>query len=198
MNVRLRYNTDMLGAVYFDGRLQINNYSINLGMVTQVTDNAETNVAVERLKCMLQHELQGMVWFHQRHAAQAKIMADLGTRVAILPEEPVDQVIGMVLYCKLNAVMEGRVSVTNLDIASVLGDWIWYSHDESENLGPLQTSGWWTDASPSTDSSDDITADNVVTICQRRWHEHDLNWPSEAADMDDNRVVLARFPRHEK
>lgn len=199
MNIRLKYNSEMLGAVYYDDRLQLNNYSVNLLLITNDADNRETNIAIERLKCMLHHELQGVVWFHERHTPQARIMQDLGTRVAILPEEPVDQVIGMTLYSKLNAVMEGRVTVTNLDIASALGEWIWYSHDEAESLGPLQVPGWWNDATPSYDSNADVAdSHNVVSIRQRQWHEYDLNWHNESqAEADDNRVVFTQFPRRE-
>lgn len=199
MNVKLRYNTDLLGAVYFDNRLQINNYSVKIGLVTHVTDNVETNIAIERLKCMLHHELQSVVWFHERHTPQARIMQDLGTRVAILPEEPVDQVIGMVLYSKLNAIMEERVTVTNLDIASALGEWIWYSHDETEHLGPLNMPGWWSDPTPAYDSNANTAeGHNVVTIRQRQWHEYELNWHSDdETGSDDNRVVFTQFPRRE-
>jgi hypothetical protein len=35
----------------------------------------------------------------------------MGINVTTLPEEPVDQIIGMMLYYKLNAIMEGRMIV---------------------------------------------------------------------------------------
>ena len=59
MNVRLQYDTDFLGGVYYDERLQLNNYSVSISMVTKTIDPVETNIAMDRLKFFIGEVLAG-------------------------------------------------------------------------------------------------------------------------------------------
>jgi len=123
----------------------------------------------------------------------------MGIRVTTLPEEPVDQIVGMMLYYKLNAVMEQRMTVTGLDIASSLGDNVWYQHDEDDLSGPFATDGWWYRASMQHESIEpDPVLDNVVKVIPTGWYELNLDWPENSAPIVDNTIVYGKFPRNDK
>jgi hypothetical protein len=197
MNVRLQYDTDFLGGVYYDERLQLGSYSISLSMVTKTVDPVETNVAMDRLKFFIGEIIAGTVFINQEHTEQAETLSWCGANVTTLPEEPVDQIIGMMLYYKLNAIMEGRIEITQLDISSTLGEGVWYLHDEDDNAGPFSTKGWWDDSSTQHDTIEvEPVVDNVVKVISAGWHEADLDWP-EQPSTTGNTVVFGKFPKNE-
>ena len=143
MNVKLQYELDFMAGIYYDDRLQLNQYSVSLQLLTQSINALVTNVAMERLKAFVYSELCDTVFVGPNNQAQAEMFAMMGMNVTTLPEEPVDQIIGLMLYCKLNAIMEDQMLVTKLDIQSYLGDSVWYQHDEDDVIGPFRNNGWW-------------------------------------------------------
>jgi len=198
MNVRLQYDIEFMAGIYYDDQLQLNSYAINLGLLTKTTDAASTNIAMDRLKYFMHGELANTVFVNQLNQDRAEMMQIMGINVTTLPEEPVDQIIGMMLYCKLNAIMEGRMTLTRLDLSSVLGDSVWYQHDEDDALGPLREDGWW--HRPTTEHhsiAESITPDNVVRVTPNAWHELGLTWPEQETENTANTVVFANFSRNE-
>jgi hypothetical protein len=199
MNVRLQYDLEFLAGVYYEDQLQMNRYSVSLNLLTKTRDSASTNIALDRAKAFVHSALESSVFINQNNMERAEFMQMMGIRVTTLPEEPVDQIIGMMLYYKLNAVMEGRMTVTGLDISSTLGDSVWYQHDEEDVAGPFLTDGWWHRASMQHESIErEPVPDNIVKVMSTGWYELNLEWPENAAPVSANTVVFANFPRNEK
>jgi hypothetical protein len=199
MNVRLQYDLDFLAGIYYDDRLQLNSYSVSMSLLTKTTDAVNTNIAMDRLKIFMHGELSNTVFVNQALKERAEMLQIMGVNVTTLPEEPVDQIIGMMLYYKLNAIMEGRMSVTRLDLMSALGDSVWYQHDEDEDSpGPFRAEGWWhapTVQHHNVDVGD--VEDNVVKVVPNAWIEYGLTWPEDTAEPIANTVVFANFSRNE-
>ena len=199
MNVRLQYDLEFMAGIYYDDRLQLNSYSVNLGLLTKTTDAASTNIAMDRLKYFVHGELANTVFVNQDSTERAEMMQIMGINVTTLPEEPVDQIVGMMLYYKLNAIMEGRMTVTRLDLSSILGDSVWYQHDAGEDSpGPFREEGWWHASTVQHDSIlESVTADNVVRVIPNAWHELGLIWPEQETEPTANTVVFANFTKNE-
>lgn len=200
MNIRLQYDLDFLGGIYFNNALQLNSYSVVLQVITQTADPVELNIAWERLKAFVHIELSDTVFINRTHREQAEMMAMLGMNVTTLPEDPVDQVIGLMLLCKLNAIFEGRLRVTQLDISSRIGDDVWYLMDEEDGLGVFAEPGWWHE--PTVEHHDldlEKSSEKVLKVSPSAWIEYGLTWP-EIVDKNSKKaqtVVYAKFPRHE-
>jgi hypothetical protein len=198
MNVRLQYDLKFLAGVYYDDRLQINSYDVSMNLLTKTKDAASTNIAMERLKAFVFDTLNSTVFINQTNMERAEFLQMMGANVTTLPEEPVDQIVGMMLYYKLNAVMEDRMVITALDIASELGDGVWYQHDEDDSAGPFAKDGWWHQSSIQHDTIEpEQPADNVVKVISTGWYEMGLDWP-ENTEPVTNTVVYANFPKNEK
>lgn len=202
MNVRLQYNLEFAGAIHMDGVLQLNQYQVNLNLETRSNDRHAINVAMDRLKCFVNSVMADAVFVNQKESDLCEILDMVGANVVTLPDEPVDQIVGLMLFCKLNAIMEGVMIVTALDICSTLGDDVWYEHTEEDAVGPLAQDGWW-NLPDTTHNNLTITEimDNVVKVAPNSWgHEYGLMWPG-AVDKDQekehNTVVYAKFPKHE-
>lgn len=196
MNVRLQYDLEFLAGVYFEERLQMNRYSVSMNLLTQTRDSHSTNVALDRVKAFVYGALESTVFINQQQKDKAEMMQLLGISVTTLPEEPVDQIVGMMLYYKFNSIMEGRMTVTNLDIASTLGDSVWYQHDSEDLAGPFVEDSWWHRASMQheTVEANEVAA-NVVKVISTGWHELGLEWPENLLPPTDSTVVFANFPK---
>jgi hypothetical protein len=199
MNVRLQYDLEFLAGIYYNNCLQLNNYEVSINLLTKTTDSASTNIAMERLKAFVHSILTSTVFINQANQERAEFLQMIGCNVTTLPEEPVDQIVGMMLYYKLNAIMEDRMVINSLDIASRLGDGVWYQHDAEDSAGPFATDGWWHKSSTQHETIESEKAPgNVVKVISTGWHEMVLEWPENTLPPGDNTVVYGKFPRNEK
>lgn len=198
MNVRLQYDVEFLAGVYYENTLKMNNYSVSMNLLTASTDAVVTNVAMDRLKYFVFGMLDSTVFINGKNKEQAEMLALLGVNVTTLPEEPVDQIIGMMLYYKLNAIMEGNLIVSSLDISSELGDSVWYQHDEDDNAGPFSKPGWWSASGLQHETIElEPVEDKVVKVVSKGWHELGLEWPEPENTGVGNVVVFGNFGRNE-
>lgn len=196
MNVRLQYDLEFLAGIYYDDCLQINSYDVSMSLVTKSKDVASTNIAMDRVKAFVYGVLQSTVFINQNNMERAEFLQLAGCNVTTLPEEPVDQIIGMMLYYKLNAIMEERMVITNLDLSSKLGDGVWYQHDEEDSAGPFSQDGWWHKSNIQHDTIElEEQQDNVVKVTSTGWYEMDLDWPENNLPQNANTVVYANFPK---
>ena len=201
MNVRLQYDIEFLAGIYYDNQLQMNSYSASLSLVTRTKDTKSTNVAMDRLKAFVYGELESTVFINQNYHEHAEMMQIMGANVTTLPEEPVDPIVGMMLYYKLNAIMERRMEIVQLDISSRLGDGVWYMHSEDDLSGPFAKDGWWHQSSLQHNTLDPVDAEiNVVKVVPNAWMEYGLIWPETdtvQVNQTANTVVFANFSKHE-
>lgn len=200
MNVRLEYDMNWRAAIWFEDRLQINDYSAELSIHTNTMDHEDHVTCMARLNHFVYHELTNTVFVKQDNQEQLKALAAAGIKVTTLPEEPIDQIIGIALYCKLNAILEERMIVTNVTIQSLLGDNVRYLHSNQESLGPCAEAGWWTDPGPVHSNFKPTTGGKRVVKINRTptWRDMDLGWSgTEAPKNETNTVVFAKFPTDE-
>lgn len=194
MNVRLHYTTDFLASVYYNKRLLINNYTVNLELLTQTEDDEAVNIAMDRLKGFIDIELAHTVFIQDTQVNEILAMDALGVNLTTLPDAPLDQIVGLMLYCKLNAIMEDRMVVTSLDISSAVGGRVWYLHDDGEPVGPFADEGWWNEPGPNH-CPDVIATDNIFKVNVGSWSERGLAWQEDT--HDENTVVYANFGQNE-
>lgn len=198
MNVRLQYDVEFLAGIYYENSLKMNSYHVSMNLLTTSNDAVITNIAMDRLKYFVFGELDSTVFINEDYKEQAEMLALLGVNVTTLPEEPVDQIIGMMLYYKLNAIMEGNMIITALDVSSELGDSVWYQHDEEDSPGPFAKDGWWSTPGLQHDTIELTPAeDKVVKVVNKGWHELGLEWPEPNSPTPGNVVVFGNFRRNE-
>jgi len=198
MNVKIQYDTEFMAGVYAHDTLYLNSYSISLSLLTKTLDSESTNIAIERVKCFMHHVLADTVFFGPNDHEKAEMYQLMGTNVTTLPEEPVDQIVGIMLYCKLNAIMQDRMCVTGLSISSVIGDAMCFLFDEDDSLGPLAKEGWWHDPSVQHNTIESETVpENVVKVIPSVWHEYGFVWPEEKSENRSNTVSYPNFKKNE-
>lgn len=197
MNVRLRFNITFPAAAWFDGELMMTNYTLALNLLTLTMDPQDQNIAMDRIKYFLLNELHSTIFINQTDVERAEVFTDIGLNVTTLPEEPVDQVVGIMLYYKLNAIMEGRMKITELVFSSEAGDSIEYFHSEHEHTDLFPETGWWHEPNlchSNVEFDDEEDSENVVDLnADDDWREQDLGWAQAEVTQDIGQVVFANF-----
>lgn len=197
MNARLRKSFGWYAGLVYQGRFMVNHFNCELDLLTVSESAGEQNTAYERMKYYMHHVLDDSILIASDDPTLDKYL-DTGARVIVLPDEPVDQIVGIMLYLKLNAVMENRLVVSRTETWSTQGDQTSYIHVGGENVGPnLGTDGWWADARPTWSAVRSRADDKVVNLERTpEWKDLGLAW--DTPDDDGNhRVIFARFEKNE-
>lgn len=197
MNVKIGCTLRLTAGAWFNDHLIMNNYSITLKLLTITSDHNNQNIALDRVKYMVEQCLTDTIFICDSEIEQIRLLRAAGLGVTVLPEEPVDQVIGMMLFSKLNAIMEGNMVVRTVLISSEAGDDIIYEHDHAEENQLFENiDGWWNNHEPMHDSSlDTADTDTLVIIPSGKlWREVGLEWNSgDSTEVQENILVFAEF-----
>ena len=195
MNVRLRYTMPFSAGVYYGGEMRMNHYTATVYMTTNTRDPVNHNVAFERIKYFVYEQLDSSIFINSEHQDQCEQFVAAGLSVTTMPGEPVDQLIGLMLYHKLNAIMEDRIVVDETEISSVLGESMVYLHSGNEHTDVEQFPDWWTTEDPAHSDYVLLAADKVLTMHNAgAWRELELAWSEpDTATETGNIVVFADF-----
>ena len=192
MNVRIAQLLSINAGSWFDEELEMNSYTIKLWMITQCTSESEQNIAFRRMKHFIHYELGNTIFIDSAEKEKGKDFAQAGLNITPLPGAPSDQLIGIMLFHKLNAIMEGRIAVVEVEISA--GDGVIYLHGENETSDDIQQPDWWNTADL---VHSDITAstENVVNLrTVTTWRDLNLSWDEpEAVEETGNTIVFADF-----
>jgi len=195
MNVRLVKTWYWQSGRVIAGECYINAYTARIQMHTTAMDAAEHSVAYERMEHWFQRVMQDSVLI-SADDPKLRAYSATGQRLLVFPEDPVDQLVGIMLCIKLNHITEGRLVITDVDLGSINGEEMTYRHNHTEAAGPMATSGWWQDSRPAWSVIGARSPSTKVVAMARspEWHSVGLDWPSKNT-MPDSAVVFADFDR---
>lgn len=150
MSARVSREFKIDAAIHYDSSFIINSYLIVLDMDVITEDIREQNISLERIKFILEGCIDNCIMIHDTELVAINAYASAGIRVCTLPEEPYDQIVAAVIMSKLNAVAEGKLSITEVTINSKICDGVSFHISREEDSDFRSTQGvWWTDNSPS-------------------------------------------------
>ena len=203
MNVRIQYPISFTAGIYYNKQMQMNNYVAKLYMMTNTPDGAANNVAFDRIKHFVYAELDSSIFISSEHEEQCKKYIDAGLKITTFPGDPVDQVVGLMLFYKLSAIMEDRIIIGEVEVSSAIGEGLIYIHGDNENIDNLDQPAWWHTPDLIHCEGDLIDNDKIVTMHHSSmWRELDLQWPdiedvTEEPNEDEsgNTVVFADFKK---
>ena len=200
MNVRLEYEMNWRAAIWFESRLQVNDYHATISMYTNTSNQEDHVTCMERINHFVYHELTNTVFIKQDDQEQIQALAAAGIKITPLPEEPIDQIIGIALYCKLNAILEEKMIVTGVNIQSDLGDNVRYLHSDQESRGPCDTPGWWYDSGPTHSNFKPTVGGKRRVVKLNRtpsWRDLELDWSDSEPVPTNSNTVVFKFPTDE-
>ena len=175
----------------------MNNYTLRVWMATVSEDPDAQSTAFERLKYFIYTCMESTIFIDVAETEQCDRYVQAGLHITTMPGAPVDQLIGIMLYHKLNAVMENRMIVFETELSSAVGEYMVYLHSEEEHTVGYVQPEWWNTADLTHSKFASANSDNVVAIPQATaWGELDMAWTDdEAGDESGNIVVFADFKK---
>jgi len=198
VNVRLSKLFVWQSGVVYNQQFHINTYSCKIDFSTLTTDATQTNLAYERIRYWMENILDNSVLMSDSNELLPAYQAT-GQRIITLPDEPVDQLVGIMLFSKLNSIAQERVTVTDLSVSSIMGDEVIYNHSHNESFVPFPQSAWWDDPSPIWYNKKETRVTEKVVNLDRvlEWADLDLDW-KRPEEKGNNQVVFANFASHEE
>lgn len=156
---------------------QISHFSFNLFMDIDTESFHEQNVAMDRLKFFTYACINDTVFINAKEKKLIEKYTACGLKVCAMPEDPHDQIIAVMLFKKLNAIVEGRLSILEISLTSTNGDGVAFIYEVDEPEGPFETAGWWSKSDISI-SEEKRPKDKVVNLFKRApsWDEIGLAW----------------------
>ena len=201
MNVRLQKTLTFTSGVWYNNteHLQMNNYTVRVHLHTNTSNTADQNIAFGRMKYFVYYEMDSGIFVNQESKEKCLQLLSSGLSVVTMPTDPVDQMIGIMLYYKLNAIMEQRLIVTEVEIESCFGENLVYLHHEDEDTTDIVRPKWWDTADLLHCDAELLQQDKVVAINHARtWRDLDLAWSDNASGTSPgNVVVFADFKRND-
>jgi len=197
MNVRLKYDLHFPAAVYYNDQLRMNNYSLRLWMTTNSENPTDQNISFERIKYFVYTQMDSTVFINSDLKDQCQSLAQAGLNITTMPGDPVDQLIGIMLYYKLNAITEDRMIVIETEIASAHGENMTYIHSDFETTSGYDQPEWWT--SPDLTHNDLVPedTDKVLSIPNANvWRDIDLDWAESTIDDATGNIVIVDFKKN--
>jgi hypothetical protein len=173
MTAKIEKEFEFLSAIHFEGNFLINNYSLTLFMTVETERQYEQLIAIERANYFLNSYVDSAIFVQDTEKKAIEKYEKAGMNVLVIPEEPYDQIIGLVLLSKINAIMEDRLIITGITFTSKLASEIKF-HTPIEEIEEFAGNYWWNDPTLRTKNID--KKDKVVKLHDNNWAELGLTW----------------------
>jgi hypothetical protein len=144
MSARISKKFFFQAAVHHEKIFLINDYEVELHMTVQTDDMYEQNIAMDRIKYLFEFKFDNALFINANEHKSLDLYSKANIRVCPLPEDPYDQIIGILIMNKCNVITENRLAITSVQIKSKLCDDVIFdifADEETEFL--RQTNVWW-------------------------------------------------------
>ena len=192
MNVKIDWRSDFLGICAYDDKILPNHFKVEMQMITRTENPRFQYVAFERMKFLVNDIFGNSIFIGHENPSLEFLGNRYPDKMVLLPEEAYDQVIGVALYCKANAVMEEAIHCQSVRISSYIGDSVWYQFEDGEDMGPYavatprrrskrSSAPWW-------HRPDILTFDTTSKIEYSTWEDLLLGWEEDSDEPVEETV----------
>lgn len=195
MTTRIERDFSFQAGVYFNGVYSMNIYNFTAYMNVETDSPKEQNVSMERIKFFLSECLENSIFIQDTEKKAIEKYKNADMKLAVLPEEPYDQIIAIALIIKLNAIVEGRLMITDITIHSKLSDDVKFLYDIDEPIGPFEERGWWNETSPAItcETVKQNKKDKIVKLVKTQsldWADVDLEWDETRSYKERPEIIF--------
>lgn len=193
MTSRLQQEFSFQAGVYKEDAFLMNVYDMSVVMNIETDDIREQNIAAERVSYYLTECLENCIFVNVSEKKVIDKYIAAGFNVCTFPDDPYDQLITVMLLSKLNAIVEGRFTITDVVLTSRLSPGVSYLHDSESPEGPFATKGWWNEPNAAiTSPVAPSKKDKVVQFSVKtdEWAEIGLCWKESPILADQIEITF--------
>lgn len=175
MNIQIEKDFTFLTAIHFEQKFMVNLYELSAKMEVLTENVREQNIAIERMTHFLTATIEDVIFVHDAEKEAIQNYTNAGMKVCIIPEEPYDQIIGMILLNKCNAIMENRIVVNEIIFGSKLSNLIKFNINGEMSKLEYPNDSWYNKSFASI--TDKGKKEKIVTLFDKNnWSELGLTW----------------------
>jgi len=178
LGTRISREFNFLAAVYFEKNFLMNSYDVSLTFTVETDSIHEQNIAMDRVKFFVNQQLENCVFVQDTETKLIDKYRDAGLKVCCIPDEPYDQIITILMLYKINAICEGRLVATDIQLNSMLSDDVGFLYDiEDLTVQHPYKSGWWTENSTTITNNVSGKKEKIVKLVKKYdWASLGLDW----------------------
>ena len=195
MNVRLDYESNFPAVIVNGNKIYPNIFNYKLTLITNSDDEVIQNIAFDRVKFLLAEVFNNSIILNKSNPHYKFFQTLMSSKIVALPHEPYDQIIGLALFSKINAIMDNQIVLVELSISSLAGGDLWYNIDSEDDLEIFKDDSsikskkpWWLREDIQT--SDDSGFANE----QISWADLTLSWDIDENEPQDFEVEFVPDP----
>jgi hypothetical protein len=175
MNIQIEKDFTFLTAIHFEKKYMVNLYELCAKMEVLTENPKEQNIAIERMNYFLTGYIENVIFIQDTEKEAIQNYTNAGIKVCPVPEEPYDQIIGMILINKCNAIMENRIAVTEITFGSKLSNLIKFNISGEIAKLEYPENVWYNKNTLSV--TDKHKKDKIVSLFDiNNWAELELTW----------------------
>lgn len=181
MSVKIQKEFTFMSGVHFDNRFIINLYEMNAVMSVETMNTEDQNTAINRISYFFNYCIENCIFINESHHEQIEKYEKAGLRVCLIPEEPYDQIIGLILINKCNSIMEDKVIITDIVFGSKLNNFVRFELD-IETAETFSGENWWNCSSLCIENSKlekKVKEGKIVKLFDNKkdeWASLELTW----------------------
>jgi hypothetical protein len=137
----IKLETKFSSTIVIQDVLLPNTWFIDIRLVANSNVNQKNyNIALDRIEFYVNEILDNSILLSPKSGELFNQPSGLNGCVHMLPDEPYDHLIGIVLYTKLNSILEKVFFVESIAVNSYQGDNITHTYESSDgDMGTLRT-----------------------------------------------------------
>lgn len=175
MNAEIEKDFTFLTSIHFENKFQVNLYEMKAYMQILTENAIEQNVAIERLDYFLGDYIDSAVLIKETEEEAINTYRAAGLKICTTPEEPYDQIVGMILINKCNAIMEGRIVMTDITFGSKLSNLIKFNIEHEIAAAEFAGKHWYNKHTLSLHNK--TKKDKIVNLFEQNdWKDVGLTW----------------------
>lgn len=199
MNHNIEWTTNFLAIDVIDEGVIPNFYTVRLSLrVNPETSATNHAIAFERIKCLIDERFSDGILVAYEDDLSDLFFDICAGQLIVLPDYPHDQVVGMALFSKINAIVEGNIIVDSIQISSAQGNNLTYTFSSDSpgftaKRGSKKVVLWWDRPDLTTF---DVTNDEYEVTS---WEELGLMWevPAKPKKGKKSTKPVATTPKME-
>jgi hypothetical protein len=140
---------------------------------------------MERLKYLVYECFENSVFVAFNETETIEKYSNAGLKVCIIPEEPYDQIIALLILLKSNAIVEGKLKITDIKLISKLSDNVKFIEQIETAVNGIPQDGWWNTIEPHLYSKSQDKKEKIVKLVKDPWNELHLSWKEKKSKSSE-------------
>ena len=176
MNMKLNHTMDFSAVIFDEDRIYPNTFEVKINFNINTDNPIHQNVAIQRIVFLIHEVIDKSIFINQNNPALSKVTRLAGSNniVVTMPDEPFDQILGIMLFHKLSVITEEKFDIDTLEICGGdTGELRYIVDDFTEfpiTMGKYSAPYWW-------DRSDLTVSENKKSpLYKVTWETINLGW----------------------